>query len=432
MIINPFKEKYQKYLDIDLNEIPEEIVELSINRVMDFKKNPEPYLSLDNRKDIISFFLLCQSLALSPKSQKCLQTVNILKKTIWKRLERNPTISDMSDLVDITPSNLKGEDRYRLLSMKGLDPERYDLYMLDWDTVYDIINPISEYIFRGKLHASKYDIAKIYVEVLGKKTQRYIESISKSITNANLSLHKKIFNSVRFYTAPVKVTEELSSNKFPPCVNEALKGVSAGARNYAITVFLTSFLSYARIFPSTRIFDRNFNVDIHDKEIEIIIDEIIPLIFEAGSRCDPPFFKDQPIEKQNVIYHLGFGLTSSPTVKGFGKSKWYLPPSCSKIQENVPSLCKADSFCRKRFYQYADKTKASNLIKAAKKRNKKGLGEKILEALGKNNTVKELSSELNVPKGEIRKQLNVLVKREIVSYRRITNPLVYYIRRKQS
>jgi DNA primase large subunit len=102
------------------------------------------------------------------------------------------------------------------------------------------------------------------------------------------------------------------------------------------------------------------------------------MILEAGGRCDPPLFKDQPIENENVFYHLGFGLTSSPNIKDFGRSKWYLPPNCSKIRENAPSLCHHDDFCRKKFYQIIDKEKASSLIKASEKRDKKSLGEKIL------------------------------------------------------
>jgi len=427
LIINPFKTEYQKYLQIDLNKIPKEIVELSINRVMKFKKNPDYYINLEEKEDIISFFLLCQSLALSPNSQKSFHALNILKQTIQKRLEINPDITDMKDLMSIEPSDLRGEDTYRFTSLKNAPAE----FMLNWYEIYDAIDPISEYILKGKVHVSKYELAKIYVEVLGKKTYRYLNSISEAIIKADHPLHKKILNSIKFYSAPIKTTEKLSSNKFPPCINTSFNGVTAGTRNYAVTVLLTSFLSYARIFPSTKIFDRNFNVELQEKEIEVILKEIVSMILEAGGRCDPPLFKDQPIENENVFYHLGFGLTSSPNIKDFGRSKWYLPPNCSKIRENAPSLCHPDDFCGKKFYQIIDKEKASSLIRASEKRDKKSLGEKILEALEKCDTTEKVSSHLNISEKEIEKQLDILIRNKIVGYKGINNPLIYYIRRKR-
>lgn len=107
---------------------------------------------------------MCQSLALSPNSQKSFHALNILKQTIHKRLEINPDITDMKELMSIEPSDLRGEDTYRLKSLKNAPAE----FMLNWYEVYDVIDPVSEYILKGKVHVSKYELAKIYVEVLGK------------------------------------------------------------------------------------------------------------------------------------------------------------------------------------------------------------------------------------------------------------------------
>jgi DNA primase large subunit len=395
---------------------------------MRFTHDPDHYVNLDDKEDTISFFLVCQSLALSPHSQKTFQAVRVLTQTIQKRLELSPEIAVMKELVNVEPADLSGEDQYRLRDLKKVPPE----FMVNWHEVYEVTEPTREYIHRGKMYVTKYDLVKIYIELLRKKIHEYIESIADQIKKADHPLHKQIFNGIRFYSAPLEMTEELSSNRFPPCINTALSGVSAGTRNYAVTVLLTSFLSYARIFPSTRAFDRRFHLELREKEIGIILNGVIPMILEAGSRCEPPLFTDQPIEKQNVLYHLGFGLSSSPSVKDFGRSTWYLPPNCSKVRENAPSLCQPDAFCRKKFYQIADRERTSNLIKAAKKRKKRSLGEKILETLGKCDTVDELSEEINSPKGEIKKQLDILTKNGIVRYKGITNPLVYYIRRKDA
>ena len=158
---------------------------------MKFKKDPDRYVNLKEREDIISFFLLCQSLSLSPDSQKCINSINILKQTIQKRLEKNPDISDMKELMDIQPSDLTGEDLYRMKSLKNAPPE----FMVRWYDVYDVVDPISEYIFRGNLHLTKYELMSVYVDLLGKKIHMYITSISEAVKKANHPVHKKIFDS---------------------------------------------------------------------------------------------------------------------------------------------------------------------------------------------------------------------------------------------
>ncbi|MDI6884470.1 MAG: DNA primase, partial [Hadesarchaea archaeon] len=81
-------------------------------------------------------------------------------------------------------------------------------------------------------------------------------------------------------------------------------------------------------------------------DISIVRDEIAPPIFEAAERCNPPFFKDQPQEKASIFYHMGFGMTTDPTLVDSGRSKWYRMPNCSKIQISASTLCNPDEFCR--------------------------------------------------------------------------------------
>ncbi|ASI99512.1 DNA primase large subunit PriL [Thermococcus celer] len=131
---------------------------------------------------------------------------------------------------------------------------------------------------------------------------------------------------------------------FPPCVKIALGGVPSGLRNYAITVLLTSFLSYARLCPNPP--KRDVRIRDCVSDLSIIEKEILPVIIEAGNRCSPPLFEDQPHEIKNIWYHLGFGLTDRPTLEDSGNSPWYFPPNCSKIRANAPQLCKPDEHCR--------------------------------------------------------------------------------------
>jgi len=69
LIINPFKPEYQKYLQIDLNKIPKKIIELSINRVMKFKKNPDYYVNLEERRYYL-FLLVVPEFSIVSKLSK--------------------------------------------------------------------------------------------------------------------------------------------------------------------------------------------------------------------------------------------------------------------------------------------------------------------------------------------------------------------------
>ena len=135
---------------------------------------------------------------------------------------------------------------------------------------------------------------------------------------------------------------DLRRDCFPPCVKMTMQGVGEGNRNYGIIVLLTSFLSYARISPSGKSVNRV--ADFVD-DISVIEDDVIPLIFEAAENCKPPLFKDQPQDKANVYYHMGFGMPTQPRLRDSGKSKWYRPPNCRKIKTESPALCNPDELC---------------------------------------------------------------------------------------
>ena len=81
------------------------------------------------------------------------------------------------------------------------------------------------------------------------------------------------------------------------------------------------------------------------ENIDVVEKEIMPLIIEAADKCRPPFFRDQPQEKANVYYHMGFGMATTPSMAASGSSKWYSTPNCNKIQTSAPQLCTPDEPC---------------------------------------------------------------------------------------
>jgi DNA primase large subunit len=134
----------------------------------------------------------------------------------------------------------------------------------------------------------------------------------------------------------------LQLSNFPPCIKNIIVGVQTGSRNYAISVLLTSFLSYARVAPRKV---QNPRISDYISDPKVLSDEILPLIFEAAVRCTPPLFQDQPGEKLNINYHLGLGLNSQVKLENSGSSHWYFPPNCEKIRRESPGLCKPDETC---------------------------------------------------------------------------------------
>jgi DNA primase large subunit len=135
----------------------------------------------------------------------------------------------------------------------------------------------------------------------------------------------------------------LRAENFPPCIKYIIAGVETGSRNYAISVLLTSFLSYARVAPKKV---REPRISDYVKDPRVLTDEILPIINEAAVRCSPPLFGDQPGEKLNIHYHLGLGLTSQVRLENSGNSPWYFPPNCEKIRRESPGLCRPDETCR--------------------------------------------------------------------------------------
>ncbi len=126
-----------------------------------------------------------------------------------------------------------------------------------------------------------------------------------------------------------------------------MEGIKSGGRNDAIIMFLTPFISYARLYPS--VFSENITKQISDVDptLAIIQNEVLPLIFGAAERCVPPLFSDQPQDKVNLNAKLGFGMHDSPELKNEGETTWYTPMSCEKIKLHLPSLCKPDETCKK-------------------------------------------------------------------------------------
>lgn len=129
---------------------------------------------------------------------------------------------------------------------------------------------------------------------------------------------------------------ELNRDLFPPCIKTAMQGVEKGERNFIISVVLPSFLSHARFMPD----EEDAKIEDYVGDVDVALEEFLPLIEEAAKNCSPPLFKDQPNERKNVLTTLG--LTKDKETDPTGQ--WYMPPNCDRI-ENNSSICNPNSFC---------------------------------------------------------------------------------------
>ncbi|MFW5912151.1 MAG: hypothetical protein ACOCTL_01640 [Candidatus Hadarchaeota archaeon] len=389
--LNPFSEVGKEIVRNapPFDSLSQEIKDLAVDRVNE-SSGPEVKVQFEEdevRKDVLSFYLMCQSVAAVsyPYSNEATRITEATRKTIRYRMydlfrrgyekicfeainrsfrlrkldeedgrlgsKKIPEedISDLRDLeleregIDQVDENIVSQftpkyairwpDLIPLMDNKRLDLT--DQYLVDG---WVLIPPKTLWDFFGTFVESKMMeyVSELYdrfsrsrppSEVLEEVGERISEAVPENKSSREFSGYSG---------------GKLKPEAFPPCVKKALNGVPSGNRNYAVIMLLTPFLSYARISPSGKSVNRI--ADFVD-DISVIEEDIVPLIFEAAQNCNPPLFEDQPQDKSNVYYHMGFAMTTQPRLGDSGKSKWYRPPNCRKIKSESPALCNPDDLC---------------------------------------------------------------------------------------
>ncbi len=454
VLVNPFSDDVRAYLSIDLNNIEGEVIRMAIARAKE--ENQDNYLDADERSDAVSLFLLFQSFAKTPHAPEVTAFLGAYEQLIRERLVQHfsdDLLVSMETLFPITHLRTIGsgeiprtpvveipeigqrvprEDLYRLRMQRKGDIS----FAVRWEDVYESTDVTREYLVGSYMLLTKWELFDLYAKTLRSKCFAYIKDLSPKMEGVSHPVYEKIFSMVKTLVKVANPIENVSGNldteAFPPCINIALNGVPAGQRNYGITILLTSFLSYARLLPSTQIFDRDASFSLTQDDVQTLLSDVVPEIINAGDRCDPPFFKQQPLERLNIFYHMGFGMTDNPTPSDYGKSKWYLPPSCTKVAENAPQLCQPDGYCKRVKWVVTDRAQAQEIVDKAKNRNKGALGETILEILLRApQPLHSLKEMTGAEDKELAQLLTTLSKNKLVTRKKIANPLIYYIRKKK-
>jgi len=394
-VLDPFADEAKRIVEASppLEALPAEIVERAVRRVKWTTREMLVEPDLESiRAEVLSFYLMCQAVASVsfPGSQEVRLISEATRNTLRYRMydlfkrgqadlclravKRSINLVDLEigDTIRVDRFTIPREDFYKLRDLKlaedGLEtvddrilPQYLPRYAVRWTDLAPLLRHRRKelarlYLVGGWAVITPRDLWDLYANFISVRLEDYVQSVYERILESGAQpsgvlarvgerisslVPKEVFVREEFGRGPAG---RLRPEFFPPCMKLALNGVGAGLRNYAVMMMLTPFLSYARVAPSGKVATRMADFI---KDISVVREEIAPLLFEAAERCNPPLFQDQPQEKAGIFYHMGFGMTTEPTLSDSGRSKWYRPPNCSKIQMSAPSLCRPDEFCRK-------------------------------------------------------------------------------------
>jgi len=369
--------------------IPMNFGDLAIKRIqwyIERKNNKEfnndDYSYLLNEEiveaDIIAFHLISQSIAtnFNLNSREARLFVESQGKIIEERLLRLMP-QDREDIVNKILSELIVQDNISWTYLKDLvaskkisltdlvldngyiilDKEDFTFRFGDKfkdrspDRMYDVIigENIKELILTKMIMQNTEDyLLKIKDMSSTIEIHPFIAELASSIANVISELLTKYSSFYGTGSGGTMKIGKLIRDIFPPCIANTVEGVSSGGRNDAIVLLLTSFVSYARLYPGI-FMDEGASIKVSDidSNLTITLNEILPLIYEAADNCSPPLFDDQPQEKINIISKLGFGMHNNPELEHEGETTWYTPMSCEKIKMHLPQLCRPDKLCEK-------------------------------------------------------------------------------------
>lgn len=373
----------------DYNIIPKSFHDLALKRIQwaiekknnkNFTQAEFEYLTNEElfKQDVVTFHILCQAIAIQFNlgSRETRLFVESQGSLILERLAKIPPMS-RAEIIDEVLDDVKIDNSIHWKSLKEIVATKKlkltDLLIDNGEIILqedDFLNRFSDK-FTDRNPERMYNILigdsvkeQILSRLIMQKTEEYIKRI------------KEMSKRVEIHPAIIKIGEELKEfipteiskynqyyagsggiygtvqagklnpDAFPPCIKATVEGVSSGGRNDAIVLLLTSFASYARLYPRIFASEETVKVSDMDPDLTITENEILPLIFDAADNCTPPLFEDQPQEKINIISKLGFGMHDRVDINHEGETKWYTPMSCEKIKIHLPSLCHPDKSCK--------------------------------------------------------------------------------------
>ena len=369
--------------------IPKSYHDIAIKRIQwaiekknnkNYRQNEFEYMTNDElyMEDVVMFHILCQAIAIqfntgSRETRLFIESQGVL---IQERLAKIPPMS-RADIIDEVLEEVKTDGTIRWNALKEvIASKKLKLTDLLIDNG-DIILQQDEFLYKFADNFHDRSPERMYNILIGDKVKEQILSrLIMQKTEEYIKRIKEMSARIEIHPAIIKIGEELKEfipeeiskynqyyagsggiygtvqagklnpEAFPPCIKSTVEGVSSGGRNDAIVLLLTSFASYARLYPRIFASDETIKVSDMDPDLSITENEILPLIFDAADNCTPPLFEDQPQEKINIVSKLGFGMHDRIDINHEGETKWYTPMSCEKIKIHLPQLCHPDKSCK--------------------------------------------------------------------------------------
>ena len=338
------------------------------------------YLTNDSlfMQDVVTFHILCQAIAIqfNTGSRETRLFVESQGTLILERLAKIPPMS-RAEIIDEVLDEVKTDGAINWKSLRDVVATKKlkltDLLIDNGEIILqqdDFLDRFADK-FTDRSPDRMYGILigdsvkeQILSRLIMQKTEEYIARIKEM--SARVEIHPAIMKIAeelkdfipeeigkynQYYAGSGGIYGSVQAGKlnpeaFPPCIKTTVEGVSSGGRNDAIVLLLTSFASYARLYPRIFASDESVKVSDMDPNLSITENEILPLIFDAADNCTPPLFEDQPQEKINIISKLGFGMHDKVDINHEGETKWYTPMSCEKIKIHLPHLCHPDKSCK--------------------------------------------------------------------------------------
>ena len=372
-----------------ISDIPQSYSDLCMKRIQwavekknnkNFTQSEFEYLTNDElyTQDVVCFHILCQAIAIQFNlgSRETRLFVESQGTLILEKLAKIPPMS-RAEIIDEVLDEVKVDGEITWKSLRDIIASKKlkltNLMIDDGDIILqkdDFLNRFGDE-FHDRSPERMYDLLigesvkeEILSRLIMQKTEEYIARIKEM--SARIEIHPAIikigedlkefipeeigkYNQYYAGSGGIYGTVQggkLNPEAFPPCIKSTIEGVSSGGRNDAIVLLLTSFASYARLYPQIFASDETVKVSDMDPDLSITENEILPLIFDAADNCTPPLFDDQPQEKINIISKLGFGMHESIDINHEGETTWYTPMSCEKIKIHLPTLCHPDKSCK--------------------------------------------------------------------------------------
>ncbi len=377
----------QKISDDDL--IPKSYCQLAMKRMQwaiekknnkNFTQSEFEYLTNEElfMQDVVTFHILCQAIAIqfNAGSRETRLFIESQGTLILERLAKIPPMS-RAEIIDEVLDEIKVDGVINWKSIKDIiATKKIKLTDLLIDEG-NIVLQQDDFLYRFGDEFSDRSPDRMYNILIGDSVKEQILSrLIMQKTEEYINRIKEMSARIEIHPAIIKIGEELKEfipeeiskynqyyagsggiygtveggklnpDAFPPCIKSTVEGVSSGGRNDAIVLLLTSFASYARLYPRIFASDESVKVSDMDPDLSITENEILPLIFDAADNCTPPLFDDQPQEKINIISKLGFGMHDKVDINHEGETKWYTPMSCEKIKIHLPNLCHPDKSCK--------------------------------------------------------------------------------------